>query len=575
MDPEEITMKRVILLLAISLLLAAPVAAYTEDFQNPNTSLTYFGPYIIGGSTYGYVAPQAGGNGYYFTDSDWGSEGAFIRNKYAYISTYAAATQIRTNPGITVRLFDNTNATLDDLYGPINGRFEVVISGGVAKLYKDGNLVDTSVALAQNPSYIGFGSYGITATADWDNIVIGDSDSRYVFSVPTEEWYYLKKDMINPAAYGFYYTNNNTLISSTTFPARWSRSSPNLTGGPINESIYFINTDTGTVYATYYTGNNVCDGSINVNFKTALIDAGAPYGLYALKINTTTSDPILYKASGASVVFDKDSYNYNDVASITWGVETDYWDTSTYDYVVGLVDSYGTYAENYTLTERTGTFTHTFTTDDKQGAYYAVVVATKRSDSSTYWLAIDYAELDAYFNIRGYVNDAQTTLPISGANVTITQGSTKTITITIADGNYTFSGGLLGTALTINATAAGYSQYYALFSPTVYGTKDINITLNSTTPTYTGLGIGGVDRDGSFNSTTSTITSGYGRPIPSATCYLKNTTNAELYSTTTNNAGWYLFDESTPAILTSQRPYDLWCEKIGYGNSANYMVVAA
>jgi len=573
-------MKHPLLLAVLLMLVAVPVMAYTEDFQTPNTSLTNMYPYVSGSSpTYGYSAPSAGGNGYYYIDPDAGNS-IYIRNKYAYASTYAAASQISgiSNPGYYVRLYaaDNTTITTSDLLENTSGiaeRVELVITGSTANFYVNGILTDTKTGLSQNPQYVGFGlSSAVGSLQRWDNIVIGDSDSRYVFSVPTEEWYYLKKDMLNPAAYGFYYANNDTLITSTTFPARWSRSSPYLSGGPANESIYLINTDTGTVYATNYTGNSeICDGPINVDFKTALVDANAPYGLYSLKINTTISDPILYKASGASISFNSDEYNYNDEASITWTVETDYWDTSTYDYVVGLVDAYGTYAENYTLTERTGTFTHTFTTDDQQGAYYAVLIATDRTSGSAYWLDIDYAELEAYFNLQGYVNDAETGLPITAANVTITQGSnTMALQITAADGNYTATGGLLGTGLTINTTATGHFQYLASFTPTTYGTKDVNITLNSTTPIYTELGVGGVARDGIFDGTT--ITSGYGRPIEGATCFLINTSNSELYQTNTSMTGWYLFDGSL-GIFTSGRPYDLWCQKIGYGNSANYTVI--
>lgn len=567
-----------IVVVAVLVLLVAPALAYTEDFQTPNTSAYYVTPYTTGSPTYYYVAPSAGGNGYYWTESDTGNS-VFLRNKYAYTMTYAAATiPSATTSALDYRLYTAANATLDTLeYTTAGttrvGRHEIVVSGSTAYIYLNGNLLDTSVALAQNPSYIGFGCAGLSSGAYWDGMIFGETESKYIFSVPTEEWYYLKKDMLNPAAYGFYYAENDTLISSTTFPATWARSSPNLTGGPVNESIYLINTETGTVYGTYYTGSESY-GSLSVPFYTDLVVAGAPYGLYSLKLNSTISDPILYKASGASISFNSDEYNYNDEASITWAVETDYWDTSTYDYVVGLVDAYGAYAENYTLTERTGTFTHTFTSDDEQGAYYAVLIATERTSGDTYWLGVDYAELEAYFNMQGYVNDAETGLPITAANVTITQGSnTMALQITAADGNYTATGGLLGTDLTINTTATGYFQYLASFTPMAYGTKDINITLNSTTPTYTGLGIGGVARDGIFDGTT--ITSGYGRPISSATCYLKNTSNAELYSTGTNMAGWYLFDEGTSAFLTSARPYDLWCAKTGYGNSPNYTVVAA
>ena len=101
----------------------------------------------------------------------------------------------------------------------------------------------------------------------------------------------------------------------------------------------------------------------------------------------------------------------------------------------------------------------------------------------------------------------------------------------------------------------------------------LNFTLNSTTPTYTGLGIGGVARDGILTGTT--ITSGYGRPIGGATCYLRNQTGGESCTNVTNTAAWYLFDEGNGCVLTSARLYDVWCSKLGYSNSPNYTVVAA
>jgi hypothetical protein len=111
------------------------------------------------------------------------------------------------------------------------------------------------------------------------------------------------------------------------------------------------------------------------------------------------------------------------------------------------------------------------------------------------------------------------------------------------------------------------------FVPLATKTIYLNISLNSTSPVYTGLGIGGIARDGIFSG--GVISNGYGRPISGATVYLKNTTSGELYTKTTNNAGWYLCDEGASCFLTTKRPYNVWGQKLGYSNSPNYTVVAA
>jgi hypothetical protein len=143
---------------------------------------------------------------------------------------------------------------------------------------------------------------------------------------------------------------------------------------------------------------------------------------------------------------------------------------------------------------------------------------------------------------------------------------------TTADGNYSATGFLTGATLTINVTKSGYSQYYVTMIPMVAKTTSLNLTLNSTTPTTTGLGIGGVARTGLL--TGNLVTLGYGQPIGGASCFAKNTTNSQFCSNVSNNAAWYKFDETNSCFLTSGRPYDVWCQKLGYAGG-NYTVVAA
>lgn len=552
--------------------------AIKADLQHPNQTSAEAYKKAATSSESWHVYPTAGGNGYWHIDTDYSSDWAFIRNRVPYSMTYAGCSQIQSSPGGPggwLRLYDaanNTLTTTDTLSGIAYKRVEVVITGTTANFYVNGVLVNTKTGVTQNPTYIGFGAATLAAESRWDNCVWGDVDTRYVISMPTVEWYYLKKDMINPAGYGFFYANNDTLISSTTFPIYWSRSSPNLTGGPANESIDLINIDDGTVYNRYYTGSSMT-GSLNVEFYNALVVADAPYGLYAVKINTTTSDPILYKASGATVAFDKPQYSQGDTASVSWEVATGgYWDTSQYDYIVGIQDAYGNWLKQYPLTERTGTFEYEFTQSDEQGVYLAAVIATSKSTGDEYWLSVDYAELDAYTSFDGFVYDAETELPIDGANVLMTQDLVEESYTTGVSGGYSNTGFSSGAPIIVNVTKTGYRQYLVTITPHATGTIELNFTLIPESPTYSfGLGLGGVARDG-YSSDGYTITKGYGRPQAGVTVWVNNTSTAESYQTTTNSVGYYLCDLGASCTFVQNRTYDVVGSKLGYANSPIYNV---
>lgn len=561
-------MKRLLLLLALCVMVGS-VSATALNFQSSG-DLNQINT-TWGSSPVTWVESTTGGNNYVSVPPK-STTGSYLINKVAFPTSYAAATCLNDGSnGVFIKLYDVSGTIIGSEYGVFTGvgRYEVSIVGGTPYIYKNGILVATGAFTSANPYYVGFGAGGF-GNSQWDDFIYGDSEKKHITGIPEQNAFFIKKDMVTPSASGLYNSTSGLLASSTNMLTSWGRG--NITYGG-NESIYLINVDTGTIYGTQYT-DTASSGTNTWNIQTLLIGSSAPYGRYQIHFGDYYSTPIAYIADGAEINFDKASYNQQDTAVITYNIDGAYWDTSTYTYLMKIYSAnLWTVVDNVPITSSSGTISYTFTTSDPQGEYYAVIGATPNAGGSFIWMNYDYASLTAYATFYGWVNDAETTLPISGANVSFSQGSIVSNSITPASGNYTASGFLTGAILTINVTKSGYSQYYVTLTPMVAKSIPLNITLNSTTPTITGLGIGGVDRTGILTGTL--ITKGYGQPIEGATCYAKNTTNSQSCSTITNMAAWYKFDESNGCVLTSKRPYDVWCQKAGYSNSQNYTVVAA
>jgi len=555
-------MKRLLLLLALCLMLAAPVMATGLTLQKTSdlSSLYY---------TSGYQWNATGGNSWYL-----GADGTgFLTNKNPSPSTYAAATRVyRASSWEGITLYDSTLTQTGGWQQGGGGtdptRFEVNIVGSTPYYYKNGILVGTGTALAQNPSHIGFNSGWSGFSVGWDDFVYGSSDSKYIVGMPQQNAYYLKKDMVNPSASGLYNSTTGTRVSTTSMTTTWGRSNITYNG---NESIYLINVDSGTVYDTRYTGTASC-GIIYWDVGTSMFAGSAPYGRYQVKFGDYYSDEIPYIADGAEIFFNADSYMRQDTATITYNIDGAYWDTSTYAYSMKIYSANDwSVVSNQPVSAQSGTMTYQFTTSDPQGEYYAVLVAVPNVGGDDIWMNYDYASLSAYAKFTGWVNN-QSGYPISGANVNFSQNSIISNSVTIDDGNYTAEGFLTGATLVINVTKSGYSQYYVTMIPMVAKSIPMNITLNSTSPACAGLCIGGIHRDGILTGTL--ITSGYGRPIPGATAHAVNTTNGDYCTNVSNNAGWYIFDESNGCVLTSGRLYDVFSTALGYSASPNYTVVA-
>lgn len=586
-------MKRALLLVLAVCLLAGSVLAASSNFQDSNGSANSITMTPIFKTVWGYAdwVTPTGGNNYIAvgSTSHSGGEGEIV-NAGSSAMTYAAATVLDSEYVSTfgtdswIQLLSSGGSVIYHVPSPpgtpcaasVPGRYEIKMSGNVANVYKNGVLFATSGALATNPYYIKFRySQGSCAWSDghvhYDDIVYGESENKYVLGLPNLS-YIIFKDFTDPANSGFA-TSGGAILDSQYMSGTWSRGNDTATI-LTNESIELVGYPTGTVYATNYTGSAYY-GTVTIDILNNIINAGAPEGWYALTIPGTSaySNWILYTSNGATVSWSSKNYNTGDTGTVIYYVMSGgYWNTTGYNYKVAVLDAFGNFKQNTTITSSTGSVTHSWSSTDTTGVYYAWLIATDKTTNVEYILGSDYTELDGYVAFSGYVNN-ETGSVQSGANVSIVQGSTAYNFITDATGNYTTTGTgfVTGASLTFNITKTGYHQYLASLTPLAAKTIALNFTINSTSPAYTGLGIGVIARDGAFDGTT--ITYGYGRPIEGTTVYLVNTSNAESYTKITNVAGWCLCDEGTSCFLASKRPYDIWGQKNGYGNSANYTAV--
>jgi hypothetical protein len=596
-------MKRLLLVLVLVVCIGA-VSATNLNFQNPtdNNSITH--RYTSATHTLNWVESATGGNNYVITkggSTSYAFSGFTLPNSYA--ATYAAATFTgstthdgRSQPGVA--FFDaagtltyNTGIYGDSWSDPPQ-RVEVKITGGTAYIYSNGILRVTKTGLTQTPSFIGFGwngansggSYGTAVNSIyWDDYVYGQTENKYVFGLPESDdnKFIILEDIVNSANDGLFNTTSNTQTDANYMYGTWARGNVSLEAEYNNESVNLINYVDQTVWHTNYTGDTATRGSVTIDIKTNVIDAGAPDGIYVLTIpgSGQYSNRIVKKSTGGTIYFDRDVYSRGETANVTYEMTPDCWDQSTYTYHLLIIDGLtGERVYDATIPSgtsyRTGTFDYTFADDDNIGVYYAAIEGVVTATPTTaHWFAADYAELSSYMSFYGYVNDGETETPIPGANVTISQyANSVTYAYDSPDGSYNSYGYNLRSGLNtvFNITASGYDQYYVSLITASARQKYLNFTLEKT-PTYAGIGIGGVAREGVLG-VDNAVTYGYGAPIEGATVYVYNTTENETYTTTTNSAGWYLCDNGALCYLVNARPYIVQGNKSGYNPSPTYPV---
>jgi hypothetical protein len=431
-------------------------------------------------------------------------------------------------------------------------------------------LVANGATLSANPYYVGWGTYITsiaTSTTYWDDYVIAEPNAMQM-SLPegNNNTIIILKDIVNPAQSGLAYGENATIINSNLMSGWWSRGNATI-GADVaqpNESIEFKHLETGQVYATNWTGT-VMFGSMTWNIKTMILDSGAPQGYYYLYRPKTgeTSNMILYMSNGANVQWSSPKYSTGDSATVIYYVlDGGYWDTSTYSYRLDIYDVYGNVKATNAITASSGTIYHSWSADDEPGIYYAILIA-KDGSGNDYYLGTDQTELVSYFRVYGSINDGPNQTVIPGALVNITQDSVAQSMTSGSIGNYTTEAVFVaGGVINVTVTADGYRSHTHTFTPLISKTIALNVTLLPLTPVL-GLAIDGVAYDPT-----------YGRPLEGVQVLVRNISNAQSYSRTTNVMGWYQCSLLELCDLVNERPYDVNGTKLGFSNSQIYNVTA-
>jgi hypothetical protein len=160
--------------------------------------------------------------------------------------------------------------------------------------------------------------------------------------------------------------------------------------------------------------------------------------------------------------------------------------------------------------------------------------------------------LNGNVSINGYVMNAETGATLPSASMLVSQGSRIYPVTSDSNGFYTSaSRWAVGSITNISTSLSGYTSDSISFTPLVAGIVKVNISLMPSTPSFTGVSIGGIVRD-----------SQYSNPVPSASVVVRNSTYGESQTKTTNIAGYYRADN-----LYSERWYEVWSSKNGYRNS--------
>lgn len=606
-ETQDSFLKRILKLLVIvgmlAVVVAVPVAATSMNFQSESdmnriTNLTYRTDhdlanqvkYIRGGAAtnynnyVGYWQQRVSGG--CVGDTIGTDEGGIVLTNPVYM-TYAAGTFRGVSAScvlpasMAVTLWDvNKNRLLTTAYfshsyniTPSTGdRMEMKVVGGTTYIFNNGRPVYQGGSLAQNPSYVSFGTSTWSEGVEyiyWDDLIYGETENKYVLGLPETDGdlIILLKDIINPASSGVAFGENSTILNSNYLYGTWARGNSSIQPGTQpNKTIQFVNINTGEVIQTNYTGTDYA-GTFGYNVRDLLFNADKENGYYAMYYpdELVYSNVILYRSNGASVAFDKDEYSRGDEATVIYYVlDGGYWDTSLYSYKIAIVSAFGEWKGNTSLSASSGQVTHSWLETDEEGVYSAWLIATDH-DGHEYILGADSAELTAYFGISGYVNNAQNQTTISNAIVNITQGVSVLNQSSGSDGNYSTNSTLTtGSSVFVNVTANGYRQYAYSFTPLAARSLNINISLvqNSPLSTSDGLGIGGIARD--------TV---YGRPLEGVNISIVNQSNGEQYYESTNPFGWYLCYQGSACTVTRLRPYTERGTKIGYGASENYTVI--
>lgn len=555
------------LFLAVLLVLvASPVSGLALTFQNSGDFASYATCKPGTSGACSWVDNSATcGNSYvrvFTLYSD--SRSAKILNTDPNPTSYAAATIYPVTGGALtphypmVTLYNSAGAEMYSYidFATASGswyRYEVKMVGGQAKIYRDSTLLTTSGALAQNPSYVGWGGHGDpshSATYYVDDFVMGDEESGLIFGVPAEGCY-IRRDPIGGGS-GLY-NAAGTLVSTYNMSTTWAKKSDGASA-----TIVLENWGTGVIVDSFATGASTISGTKSWPIADDITDT-YDYGYYVVKTNPAIagvySRTIPYQMGGATATWNSDYYSTNDIATITTAVSAGYWDTGTYTYTLKITDIYGTEKQSSTITSQNQGTNYQFSTDDTQGVYVAWLYATKISDGTQYLMSQDLTTLVGYVRIEGYAFNATSETILSSVNISVTQSSYSQNQFTSAGGYYNTSASIpfgTGALLTVNATKVGYRQRVITFTPQVAKTINLTIPLEPLSVVHTGIMLRGLVSDNIYTN-----------PVASPVVLARNGT--ENYSVTANSLGEYIFDDTRGGgMLSNATCYQLFAAKTGY-----------
>lgn len=554
-------------LILVFLICIAPVSANTRLELQDATDLDFITTSRSSGGVPTWTGSNNGGNKNIICIVYGFSTDCAIRNRYPvqmdyFAVTYSGASGFYGFPYMW--LYDNANNVMVSIQLPdsSNTRIEMKMIGGSAYIYKNGVEDQHTVALSQNPSYVeignlhtgGWGGYSHTVTMD--DLIWGSDGSKYTFGMPAENEFYIKKDLLNPSASGFYFANG-TLISSFLFYTTYSKA----TGD--NETIGFENYADTVSYQTQYTGS-LYSATKTWNI-TAFLERNPPYGLYQAIIRPQSpatpfvggSSLLAYISGGATVTWDREKYSANDVATISYVISPAYFVPATYTYTGKILDIYGTEYKSEPITSATGSFTSTLDAEEYDpGYYFAEIIATPTAGGSGIVMNYDTAEIVNYLTIVGYVLDAATGSPLTKANITITQSSLVSRLTSGYDGNYTTVGTTFypDYALWVNTSAISFDSDNHTWRPLIAKTYNLNISMIRNYPYPTSnVTIGGIIYEMPYYT-----------PLANANGVAINTSYGSC-TATTNLAGFYRCGN-----LEVNKYYDVWGWMTGYVNSTVY-----
>jgi hypothetical protein len=572
------------------LILVVPGSAdHYENFQDYSADEWAFSCAFPGWcitDVYSYLSPEVVSLWLYARYTDTGLaywDVPYASNYYAWTEPYISICAARPGHGCRayrqVWLLDSSKAVLTsfdlrDIY--YTGEYEIIRdpTDGSTGIWINGisgvslGIPKRDVAIA--PSYLAF-YFGGGGESDEDYRIIyidnfhaGSDDPRYWASTIPPNWTVVR-DMTNSALSGLYAVNPNngelTPIRTTYMESYWSRA----TGTTENRSVQLIHDGTSTVYESL--GTTGFSGFVRNNLSVLINpNSTAQYGQYEITYHNSVyggyginNHAYFYLiGGGATIVWDKYTYQQGDTATITYDITSSYWDTGTYNYYIKIRDIYGNTLLNDAIISPSGNkvVPLTYGTYLDNRIYYALLTAIRKSDGEEITMCFNVMEMQYIITYTGYITNALNGTPIVGANITVNQSSTYYYGTSITSGFYSLTGMITNFETITSITATGYNPSYTNFTPLMQQVYTINVSMIPTGTTFRSPSIGGIIKD-----------SAYKRPISGATVFIVNGTYSN--TTPTNTWGWYYFDN-----LLANSTYYVHAEKYGYSVSTNTSVNA-